>query len=62
MLKTNKSLRKRLKLTKRGKVLKRKSGLDHFNAKERRAKQLGKKGWSDFGIKKKSLGRYLPYK
>lgn len=61
MLKTNKSFKKRLKLTKSGKVLGRKPGLDHFNAKERRAKQLNRKGWKNFDIKKKKLKQYLPY-
>ena len=32
--KTHKALAKRFKLTKRGKVLKRKAGQDHFNARE----------------------------
>ncbi len=32
--KTHKALTKRFKLTKRGKVLKRKAGNDHFNSKE----------------------------
>jgi large subunit ribosomal protein L35 len=33
-LKTNKTISKRVKLTKKGKVLKRKAGQDHFNGKE----------------------------
>jgi len=62
MLKTNKSLRKRLKITKNGKVLARKSGQNHFNAKESRSKQLNQKGLSDFSIKNKDMSRFLPYK
>lgn len=33
-LKTRKSIAKRIKITKRGKVLKKKAGQDHFNARE----------------------------
>lgn len=33
MAKTNKALAKRIKVTKSGKLLRRKSGQDHFNAK-----------------------------
>jgi large subunit ribosomal protein L35 len=33
-LKTHKTISKRIKLTKRGKLLKRKGGQDHFNARE----------------------------
>lgn len=61
-LKTNKSFKKRLKLTKDGKVLRRIAGIDHFNAKESRNKQLNKKGWGNFNIKKREVNRFLPYK
>jgi len=33
-LKTRKSIAKRIKLTKKGKVLKKRAGQDHFNARE----------------------------
>ena len=59
--KTNKSYRKRLRVTKTGKVLGRKSGQDHFNAKESRKKQLNQKRPRVFGIKNKDLSRYLPH-
>ena len=39
-MKTNKSFAKRLKVTKTGKVLGRKPGFNHFNAKQTRKKQL----------------------
>ena len=43
-IKTNKSLTKRLKITKNGKILARAPGFNHFNAKQSRTKQLnGKK-------------------
>jgi ribosomal protein L35 len=61
MTKTNKSFFKRLRVTKKGKVLSRKPGQDHFRAKKSRSKQLKEKGWQSFDIKKKNLGRYLPY-
>jgi len=59
-MKTNKSLLKRLKITKNGKVLARKGGKNHFNAKESRSKQLANKGWSTFKIRSKTLKNYLP--
>lgn len=34
-LKTNKTVAKRVKVTKNGKVIKRKGGQDHFNSRER---------------------------
>ena len=60
-MKTNNSLAKRLKVTKNGKVLSRKPGKCHFNAKESRSKQLGAKGMSAYPIKRADLARYLPH-
>lgn len=60
MVKTNKSFSKRLRLTKNGKVLGRKPGQDHFNAKRSRKKQLDQKRAQEFNIRKKSLNRFLP--
>lgn len=60
MTKTNKSLRKRLKVTKKGKVLARKPGKGHFNAKQKRTKQLQGRKRQAFDIKDKLLGQYLP--
>jgi ribosomal protein L35 len=48
MPKTNKAVAKRLKLTKKGKLIGRKPGGNHFNAKERRVKQLGRKKGVEF--------------
>ncbi len=59
-MKTNKSLMKRIKLTRNGKVLARQSGQNHFNSKSSRSKQLNKKKFSTFQIKNKMLHRYLP--
>lgn len=60
-LKTNKSFSKRLRLTKNGKLLGRKPGKNHFNAKAKRAKQLSGKRWSQFVLSNNNLGKYLPY-
>jgi ribosomal protein L35 len=56
--KPNKSFLKRFKITRRGKVIQRKPGMGHFNAKESRKKQLIKKRTKHFKISKKKLGRY----
>jgi ribosomal protein L35 len=58
-MKTNKSVAKRIRVTKNGKVLARKAGHGHFNAKERRVKQLAKKGTQQIFIKKKTLLRFI---
>ncbi len=61
MTKTNKSLQKRLKITRNKKVLSRKAGLNHLRAKARRKKQLDQKRMRNFYISKKTLSKYLPY-
>lgn len=44
-MKTNKSYTKRIKVTRTGKIIARKAGQDHFNAKERgRTKGVKKRG------------------
>jgi len=61
MMKTNKSFSKRLKLTKNGKVISRKPGFNHFNAKQSRKTQLaGRKGLG-FTIKNKPKSHLLPF-
>lgn len=60
-MKTNKSFLKRLKVTKNGKVLSRKAGKDHFNAKASRGKQLAGKRMLSFTIKHKLLKQNLPF-
>lgn len=45
MLKTRKSISKRFKVTPSGKLLRRISANNHFNAKERRTSQLRSKGF-----------------
>ncbi len=60
-MKTNKSFSKRLKVTKNGKIIARKAGFNHFNAKQSRTKQLaGKKGVS-FTIKNKPMSHLMPF-
>ncbi len=58
-MKTNKSYSKRLKITKNGKIIARKSGQNHFNAKRSGAKQLGVKRTLKISIKNKSKSRFL---
>lgn len=58
-IKTNKSYTKRLKLTKTGKLLGRKSGQNHFNAKERATARSLKKNDSEFHMKNKARSRFL---
>lgn len=60
--KTNKSFTKRLKLTKNGKVLGRKPGFNHFNAKQSRTTQLAGKKPVAFEIGAKDLARFIPHK
>jgi len=61
MAKTNKALRKRVKITRQGKVLIRKGGKIHFRAKQNRSKQLKNKKWREFNISRKQLKQLLPY-
>jgi ribosomal protein L35 len=60
--KTNKSYTKRIKITKKGKMLSRKPGQNHFNAKEDRESQLDKKGWNVFRMKNKKIAQFIPNK
>lgn len=59
-MKTNKSLLKRLRITKNGKILARKPGLNHFNAKAKRSKQLNAKRAVEFKMTGKEKSRFLP--
>ena len=60
-MKTNKSFSKRLKVTKNGKILARKPGFNHFNAKQSRNKQLAGRKGHNFVIKNKPLSHLLPF-
>lgn len=59
--KTNKSYKKRLKVTKKDKVVQRRPGMGHYNAKESRRGQLKKKRSKIFNIDNKTLKGYLPF-
>ncbi len=59
-MKTNKSLLKRVKITKNGKIIARKPGLNHFNAKASRKKQLNAKRGQEFVMTGKEKSRFLP--
>lgn len=60
-MKTNKSFSKRLKLTKNGKVLSRKPGFNHFNAKQSRGTQLAGRKGQNFVIKNKPKSHLMPF-
>ena len=60
-MKTNKSFSKRLKLTKNGKIVSRKPGFNHFNAKQSRSAQLAGRKGKNFLIKNKPKSHLLPF-
>jgi ribosomal protein L35 len=60
-MKTNKSFTKRLKITKNGKLISRKPGFNHFNAKQSRTTQLAGRKGNIFVIKNKPKSHLLPF-
>jgi ribosomal protein L35 len=60
-MKTNKSFSKRLKVTKNGKIMARKPGFNHFNAKQSRNSQLAGKKRANFIIKNKPKSYLMPF-
>ncbi len=60
-MKTNKSFTKRLKVTKNGKIISRKPGTNHFNAKESRSSQLAGRKGNTFTIKNKPKSHLMPF-
>ena len=62
MAKTNKSVTKRLKITRTGKVLRRRPGKNHFSAKMRRLHQLAGKKLKQVHktVSKQIVDKYLP--
>jgi len=60
-MKTNKSFSKRLKVTKNGKIISRKAGFNHFNAKQSRGSQLAGKKGVNFIIKNKPKSHLMPF-
>lgn len=58
-MKTNKSFTKRLRVTRRGKIVGRKAGQNHFNSKEKRRSQLAKKRTLNVKFSNKAKARFL---
>lgn len=59
MIKTNKSYTKRLKVTRTGKILSRKAGQNHFNAKESSQKGISKRRMNNIFMDNKVKSRFL---
>ena len=59
-MKTNKSFTKRLRVTKNGKIMARKPGQNHFNAKQSGAKRLARKRTVSLSLSKRITRRFLP--
>lgn len=59
-MKTNKSFAKRLKITKNGKIVSRKIGQNHFNAKEGAVTKNTKRRTSTLTMNKRATRRFLP--
>lgn len=59
--KTNKSFKKRLKITKNKKVRSRRAGGNHFNAKESGEKKHKRRREGNFEMKQDDKSRYLPH-
>ncbi|MEX0917202.1 MAG: 50S ribosomal protein L35 [Candidatus Paceibacterota bacterium] len=62
MAKTNKSYTKRLRVTKNGKILARRPGQNHFNAKESGKESLLKKRPTSLNLPKKARQQFIPRK
>ncbi len=58
-MKTNKSYSKRLKVTRKGKILARKAGQNHFNAKESGQTRLAKGRTMAIKLNNKDKARFL---
>lgn len=58
-MKTNKSIRKRLKVTRRGKIVARRPGQNHFNAKEGRSSQMHKRRSTTIPLTRRERRRFL---
>lgn len=60
-MKTNKSFSKRIKVTRTGKILARKPGFNHFNAKQKRTAQLAGRKLRTLNLSSKVINRVLPH-
>jgi ribosomal protein L35 len=58
-MKTNKAFTKRMKITRTGKIVARKPGQNHFNAKESRATQMSGNRSQELTMTKKVSQRYI---
>ncbi|WKZ26407.1 MAG: 50S ribosomal protein L35 [Candidatus Paceibacterota bacterium] len=58
-MKTNKSYTKRLKVTRKGKVIARKTGQNHFNSKDSGRKGIAKRRSSSLKFNKRISRRFL---
>lgn len=59
MIKSNKSYLKRMKVTKNGKLISRRPGQNHFNAKERTGTSMSKRRTSRVVMSNKDRSRFL---
>jgi len=59
-MKTNKSFTKRIKVTKNGKLVARRPGMNHLNAKASSKSKRAKKRAGTFTMTKKAKSRFLP--
>ncbi|OIP77016.1 MAG: hypothetical protein AUK16_02680 [Parcubacteria group bacterium CG2_30_44_11] len=59
-MKTNKSYTKRLKVTKNGKIVARKAGQNHFNARQTGQQRLRRKRTQLLNLSKRITRRFLP--
>ncbi len=59
-MKTNKSYTKRIKVTKNGKLLARRAGQNHFNARQSGEQRLRKKRLQPLSLSKRITRRFLP--
>jgi ribosomal protein L35 len=58
-MKTNKSFTKRLKITRKGKIIARKPGQNHFNAKESRAGRMNRRRSQSLLLSPQVTQRYI---
>ena len=59
-MKTNKSFSKRLKVTKNGKIIGRKPGQNHFNARQSGRERLARKRTNEISMSERLVRRFLP--
>jgi ribosomal protein L35 len=59
-MKTNKSYTKRIKVTKNGKLVARKAGQNHFNARQTGRQRINKRRAVPMALSKRITRRFLP--